>query len=59
VGFVSGTVQNQNGIIDLRAEHIEALQVSAAVPSHDFLKCRSTSEFFLLITLGGISLGLG
>jgi error-prone DNA polymerase len=33
----SGTVQNQDGIVHLRAEHIEALQVSAAqVTSHDF-----------------------
>jgi error-prone DNA polymerase len=34
---VSGTVQNQDGIVHLRAEHIEALEVSAAqVSSHDF-----------------------
>jgi error-prone DNA polymerase len=34
---VSGTVQNQDGIVHLRAEHIEALEVSAAqVASHDF-----------------------
>ncbi len=34
---VSGIVQNQDGIVHLRAEHIEALQVSAAqVASHDF-----------------------
>jgi error-prone DNA polymerase len=34
---VSGTVQNQDGIVHLKAEHIEALIVSAAhVASHDF-----------------------
>jgi error-prone DNA polymerase len=34
---VFGTVQNQDGIVHLRADHIEALQVSAAqVASHDF-----------------------
>jgi error-prone DNA polymerase len=34
---VSGTVQNQDGIVHLKAEHVEALQVSAVqVSSHDF-----------------------
>ena len=34
---VSGTVQNQDGIVHLKAEHIEALMVSAAqMASHDF-----------------------
>jgi error-prone DNA polymerase len=34
---VSGTVQNQDGIVHLKAEHVEALVVSAAqVASHDF-----------------------
>ena len=34
---VSGIVQNQDGIVHLRAEHITALKVSAAeVSSHDF-----------------------
>jgi error-prone DNA polymerase len=34
---VSGTVQNQDGIVHLRAEHVEALTVSAAqMSSHDF-----------------------
>jgi error-prone DNA polymerase len=34
---VSGTVQNQDGIIHLKAEHVEALMVSAAqMASHDF-----------------------
>ncbi|HEY5030047.1 MAG TPA: OB-fold nucleic acid binding domain-containing protein [Candidatus Angelobacter sp.] len=34
---VSGTVQNQDGIVHLRAEYIESLQVSAAeMVSHDF-----------------------
>lgn len=34
---VSGTVQNQDGIVHLRAEHIAPLVVSAAaVASHDF-----------------------
>jgi error-prone DNA polymerase len=34
---VSGTVQSQDGIVHLRAEHIEALMVSAApMASHDF-----------------------
>ena len=34
---VSGTVQNQDGIVHLRAEHIAALEVSGAeVASHDF-----------------------
>jgi error-prone DNA polymerase len=34
---VSGTVQNQDGIIHLKAEHVEALSVSAApMASHDF-----------------------
>jgi error-prone DNA polymerase len=34
---VSGTVQNQDGIVHLKAEHVEALSVSAApMASHDF-----------------------
>ena len=34
---VSGTVQNQGGIIHLKAEHVEALPVSAVqITSHDF-----------------------
>jgi error-prone DNA polymerase len=34
---VTGTVQNQDGIVHLKAEHIEILQVSAIeVASHDF-----------------------
>jgi error-prone DNA polymerase len=34
---VSGTVQNQDGIVHLKAEHVEALLVSAAqMASHDF-----------------------
>jgi error-prone DNA polymerase len=34
---VSGTVQNQDGIVHLKAEHVEALMVSAAqMASHDF-----------------------
>jgi error-prone DNA polymerase len=34
---VSGTVQNQDGIVHLKAEHVEALLVSAAhLASHDF-----------------------
>jgi error-prone DNA polymerase len=34
---VSGTVQNQDGIVHLKAEHIAPLQISAAeVSSHDF-----------------------
>jgi error-prone DNA polymerase len=35
---VSGTVQNQDGIVHLRAEHIAPLGISASpeVPSHDF-----------------------
>jgi error-prone DNA polymerase len=34
---VSGTVQNHDGVVHLRAEHIAALQVSAApISSHDF-----------------------
>jgi error-prone DNA polymerase len=34
---VSGTVQNQDGIVHLKAEHVEALKVSAVqVVSHDF-----------------------
>jgi error-prone DNA polymerase len=34
---VSGTVQNQDGIVHLKAEHVEALAVSAAqMASHDF-----------------------
>jgi error-prone DNA polymerase len=34
---VTGTVQNQDGIIHLKAEHVEALAVSAVqVASHDF-----------------------
>jgi error-prone DNA polymerase len=34
---VSGTVQNQDGIVHLKAEHIEALTVTAAqMASHDF-----------------------
>jgi error-prone DNA polymerase len=34
---VSGTVQNQDGIVHLRAEHIDALMISAAqIVSHDF-----------------------
>jgi error-prone DNA polymerase len=34
---VSGTVQNQDGIVHLRAERVEPLMVSAAqVASHDF-----------------------
>ena len=34
---VSGTVQNQDGIVHLKAEHVEALPVSAAqITSHDF-----------------------
>jgi error-prone DNA polymerase len=34
---VSGTVQNQDGIVHLRAEYIAPLQVSAAnLSSHDF-----------------------
>jgi error-prone DNA polymerase len=34
---VSGTVQNQDGIVHLKAEHVEALSVSAAqMTSHDF-----------------------
>jgi error-prone DNA polymerase len=34
---VSGTVQNQDGIVHLRAEHIEALMISSAqIASHDF-----------------------
>jgi error-prone DNA polymerase len=34
---VSGTIQNQDGIVHLKAEHIEALLVSAAqMASHDF-----------------------
>jgi error-prone DNA polymerase len=34
---VSGTVQNQDGIVHLKAEHVEALNVSAApMKSHDF-----------------------
>ncbi|HEY2497671.1 MAG TPA: OB-fold nucleic acid binding domain-containing protein [Candidatus Angelobacter sp.] len=34
---VSGTVQNQDGIVHLRAEHVEPLIVSAAeMASHDF-----------------------
>jgi error-prone DNA polymerase len=34
---VSGTVQNQDGIVHLRAEHLEALSISAArISSHDF-----------------------
>jgi error-prone DNA polymerase len=34
---VSGTVQNQDGIVHLKAEHVEALVVSAAsMSSHDF-----------------------
>lgn len=34
---VSGTVQNQDGIVHLRAEHVEVLTVSAAqMSSHDF-----------------------
>jgi error-prone DNA polymerase len=38
---VSGTVQNQDGIVHLRAEHVEALAVSAAqMSSHDSTKLR-------------------
>ena len=34
---VSGTVQNQDGIVHLKAEHVEALSISAAqMKSHDF-----------------------
>ena len=34
---VSGTVQNQDGIVHLKAEHVDALNVSAApMASHDF-----------------------
>jgi error-prone DNA polymerase len=34
---VSGTVQNQDGIVHLKADQVEALQVSAVqVASHDF-----------------------
>lgn len=34
---VSGTVQNQDGIVHLKAEHVEALLVSSAqITSHDF-----------------------
>ena len=34
---VSGTVQNQDGIVHLKAEHVEALTVSAVqIISHDF-----------------------
>ncbi|HEY1939964.1 MAG TPA: error-prone DNA polymerase [Candidatus Angelobacter sp.] len=34
---VSGTVQNQDGIVHIKAEHVEELKVSAAqVASHDF-----------------------
>jgi error-prone DNA polymerase len=34
---VSGTVQNHDGVVHLRAEHIAALTVSSAdVASHDF-----------------------
>jgi hypothetical protein len=34
---VSGLVQNQDGIAHLKAEHIEALKISAAqMASHDF-----------------------
>jgi error-prone DNA polymerase len=34
---VSGTVQNQDGIVHLRAEQIAPLEISAAeVSSHDF-----------------------
>jgi error-prone DNA polymerase len=34
---VSGMVQNQDGIVHLKAEHVEALEVSAvSVASHDF-----------------------
>jgi error-prone DNA polymerase len=34
---VSGTVQNQDGIIHLKAEYVEAVMVSAAqMASHDF-----------------------
>src|SRR5205823_4800679 len=34
---VSGTVQNQNGIVHLKAEHVAPLMVSAArMKSHDF-----------------------
>jgi error-prone DNA polymerase len=34
---LSGMVQNQDGIVHLRAEHVEALVVSAAqMSSHDF-----------------------
>jgi error-prone DNA polymerase len=34
---VYGTVQNQDGIVHLKAEHVEPLKVSAAqVASHDF-----------------------
>jgi error-prone DNA polymerase len=34
---VSGTVQNQDGIVHLKAEHVEALMVSAVqMASHDF-----------------------
>jgi error-prone DNA polymerase len=34
---VSGTVQNQDGIVHLRADHVESLTVSAAqMASHDF-----------------------
>ena len=34
---VSGTVQNQDGIVHLKADHVEALSISAAqMTSHDF-----------------------
>jgi error-prone DNA polymerase len=34
---VSGAVQNQDGIVHLKAEHVEALAVSSVqVVSHDF-----------------------
>jgi error-prone DNA polymerase len=34
---VSGAVQNQDGIVHLKAEHIAPLVISAVpVPSHDF-----------------------
>jgi hypothetical protein len=34
---ISDTVQNSDGIVHLKAEHVEALKVSAVqVASHDF-----------------------